>query len=250
VSETSTRAERKLPLMEIKKAVREHYAELAKVSQPCCTSSEELSVSDASAPVESVASSASCGSPLSQAHIREGEVVLDLGSGGGIDVFRASKQVGPNGKVVGVDSTPEMIFKARELTEKYHYENVEFRLGEIEHLPVENNSVDLVISNCVINLVPDKGLAFKEIYRTIKPGGRIAISDMVATSKSLKPIDLEEWAACIAGAVTVDEYRTLLEQSGFQNIKYLDENHPINDSCCSMNIPAKSVTWVATKPTG
>ncbi len=247
MSETSTRAARKLPEVEIKKVVRQHYAELAKLSQPCCTSSEELAPGEA--PMESVASSASCGSPLTQAHIQEGEIVLDLGSGGGIDVFRGSKQVGPNGKVVGVDSTPEMIFKAREVAERYDYENVEFRLGEIEHLPVENNSVDLVISNCVINLVPDKRLAFQEIYRTIKPGGRIAISDMVATSKSLKPIDFEEWAACIAGAVTVEEYRILLEQTGFQNIKYLDENHPINDSCCSMNIPAKSVTWVATKPT-
>jgi len=239
----------KLPVTEIKKVVRRHYAKLAKVSQPCCSSTAETAGEESTVPTESVASAASCGSPLTQAALRGGEVVLDLGSGGGVDVFRASKLVGPDGKVIGVDSTPEMIFKARELAEKYDYRNVEFRLGEIEHLPVESDSVDLVISNCVLNLVPDKGLAFKEIYRTLKPGGRIVISDMVATSKSKKEIDYEEWAACIAGAITTDEYKAVLQQTGFRDIQYVDESHPINDSCCSMNIPAKSVTWLAAKPT-
>jgi arsenite methyltransferase len=238
----------KLPVTEIKKVVRRHYAELAKLSQPCCTSTADMKIWDMTAPPESVASAASCGSPVTQAALQVGEVVLDLGSGGGVDVFHASKLVGAEGKVIGVDSTPEMIFKARELAEKYDYKNVEFRLGEIEHLPVESNSVDLVISNCVLNLVPDKTLAFKEIYRALKPGGRIVISDMVATTKSKKEIDYEEWAACIAGAITTDEYKAVLQQTGFRDIQYVDENHPINDSCCSMNIPAKSVTWLATKP--
>lgn len=236
----------KLPETEIKRVVKHHYAELAGQSQPCCGPSGAVAA-EGDSPVESVASAASCGSPLTHADVKEGEVVLDLGSGGGIDVFRASKQVGSGGTVIGVDSTPEMIFKARELAEKYDYRNVEFRLGEIEHLPIETNSVDLVISNCVLNLVPDKERAFKEIYRVIKPGGRITVSDMVATSKSPKPINYEEWAACIAGAITTEEYKTLLEQAGFQNIEYLDENHPINESCCAMSIPAKSVTWSATK---
>jgi arsenite methyltransferase len=238
----------KLPETQIKKAVRRHYAKLAELSQPCCGSTVE-GAEESTVPEESVASALSCGSPLNQANLREGEVVLDLGSGGGVDVFRASKLVGANGKVIGVDSTPEMIFKARDLAEKYDYKNVEFRLGEIEHLPVESNSVDLVISNCVLNLVPDKAVAFKEIHRALKPGGRIVISDMVATDKSKKEIDYEEWAACIAGAITTDEYRDLLQQTGFENVYCSDEDHSINDSCCSMNIPAKSVTWRATKPT-
>jgi SAM-dependent methyltransferase len=238
-----------LPETEIKKVVKRHYAELAKGSQSCCTTSQSsLTGGEETSPAESVASAASCGSPLTHADVKEGEVVLDLGSGGGIDVFRASKQVGPNGTVIGVDSTPEMIFKARELAEKYDYVNVEFRLGEIEHLPIESDSIDLVISNCVLNLVPDKEVAFKEIYRVIKPGGRITVSDMVATSKSTKPIDYEEWAACIAGAVTLEEYAGLLERAGFQNIKHIDEDHSINDSCCDTNVPAKSVTWLGTKP--
>jgi ubiquinone/menaquinone biosynthesis C-methylase UbiE len=237
----------KLPETEIKKVVRDHYAKLAKLSQPCCGSTSETT-EEVAVPTESVASALSCGSPLAHAALQGGEVVLDLGSGGGVDVFRASKLVGPSGKVIGVDSTPEMILKARELAEKHDYKNVEFRLGEIEHLPVESSSVDLVISNCVLNLVPDKALAFKEIYRALKPGGRIVISDMVATSKSKKEIDYEEWAACIAGAITTDEYQALLQQTGFREIQYVDENHSINESCCSQNIPAKSVTWRATRP--
>lgn len=239
----------KLLETQIKQVVRRHYAELAKLSQPCCSSTADITTEGIAVPTESVASAASCGNPLTHTVLQGGEVVLDLGSGGGIDVFRASKLVGSNGKVIGVDSTPEMIFTARELAEKYDYGNVEFRLGEIEHLPVESNSIDLVISNCVLNLVPDKTIAFKEIYRALKPGGRMVISDMVATSKSKKRIDYEEWAACIAGAITTDEYNALLQQTGFRDIHYVDENHPINDSCCSMSIPAKSVTWLATKPT-
>jgi arsenite methyltransferase len=237
----------KLPETQIKRVVRRHYAKLAELNQSCCGSTVE-GAEEGTVPEESVASALSCGSPVSRANLQEGEVVLDLGSGGGVDVFRASKLVGRTGKVIGVDATPEMIFKARDLAEKYDYRNVEFRLGEIEHLPVEGSSIDLVISNCVLNLVPDKAVAFKEIYRALKPGGRIVISDMVATDRSKKEIDYEEWAACIAGAITTGEYRALLQQAGFQDIWYSDENHSINDSCCSMNIPAKSVTWLATKP--
>jgi arsenite methyltransferase len=239
---------RELAETEIKQVVRRRYAELAVLNKSCC--GPELVGEPGDVPKESVASAASCGSPTRHARLGEGEVVLDLGSGGGIDVFQASKFVGPKGKVIGVDSTPEMIFKARELARKYGYGNVEFRLGEIEHLPVESNSVDVVISNCVLNLVPDKTLAFKEVYRVLKPKGRIAVSDMNATEPTKdKEIDPENWAACIEGAITMDEYEDLLRNTGFQNIKALDENHPINQECCSKGIPVKSVTWLASKPT-
>jgi arsenite methyltransferase len=237
----------KLPETQIKRAVRRHYAKLAELNQPCCGSTVERAEEDA-IPVESVESALSCGSPLNQVNLQGGDIVLDLGSGVGVDVFRASKLVGPAGRVIGVDATPEMIFKARDLAEKYDYKNVEFRLGEIEHLPIENNSIDLVISNCVLNLVPDKAAAFREIYRALKPSGRIVISDTVATGSSKKEIDYEEWAACIAGAIPIGEYRALLEQTGFEEIYCADESHSINERCCPMNILAKSVTWLATKP--
>jgi ubiquinone/menaquinone biosynthesis C-methylase UbiE len=180
--------------------------------------------------------------------VREGDTVLDLGSGGGIDVFRASKLVGEKGRVIGLDATPEMIFRARETAKKYDYRNVEFRLGEIEHMPIESNSVDLVISNCVLNLVPDKQLAFREIYRVLKPGGRIAISDMVATQGGRKIIKPEEWAACIAGAVTYEEYKAILRESGFLDINAHDESHPINQEMMSKGLQVKSVAWMARKP--
>jgi ubiquinone/menaquinone biosynthesis C-methylase UbiE len=180
--------------------------------------------------------------------VEEGQVVLDLGSGGGIDVFRASQLVGQNGRVIGLDATPEMIFRAREIAKKHDYPNVEFRLGEIEHMPIESNSVDLVISNCVLNLVPDKRSAFKEIYRVLKPGGKISISDMVATTESKKIIKAEEWAECIAGAVTFKEYKDILEETGFSDIKALDETHPINEEMMSKGLQVKSIAWMAQKP--
>ena len=140
---------------QIKQAVRRRYAQLALLNEPCCgpkyCGTNELG----QIPKESVTSAASCGSAVTHASLLPGEVVLDLGSGGGIDVFRASRLVGPIGKVLGVDSTPEMIFKAREVARKYDYKNVEFRLGEIENLPIQSSSVGIVISNCVLNLVPD-----------------------------------------------------------------------------------------------
>jgi SAM-dependent methyltransferase len=191
---------------------------------------------------------ASCGSPLTHTKVEEGQVVLDLGSGGGIDVFQASKLVGQSGKVIGLDATPEMIFRARETAKKYDYRNVEFRLGEIEHMPIENNTVDLVISNCVLNLVPDKRSAFKEIYRVLKPGGKISISDMVASQEGKKVIKPEEWAECISGAVTFKEYRTILEETGFKEIKALDEAHPINEEMMSKGLQVKSIAWMAQKP--
>ena len=239
---------------EIKNAVRERYSRLAVLNQACCGNETEKQVccgsstTEADLPTEALSVVASCGSPLAHVQVREGETVLDLGSGGGVDVFRASKLVGDKGRVIGLDATPEMIFRARETAKKYDYTNVEFRLGEIEHMPIESNSVDLVISNCVLNLVPDKKLAFKEIYRVLKPGGSICVSDMVALLETKKVIKPEEWTACIAGAVTFNEYRSTLEKTGFVNIEGSDESHPINQEATSKGLDVKSVTWKAMKP--
>jgi len=239
---------------QIKDAVRKHYSELAVLNDPCCGSGSESSCcaatsrQEADLPSEALSVVASCGSPLAHVQVREGETVLDLGSGGGVDVFRASKIVGEKGRVIGLDATPEMIFRARETAKKYDYKNVEFRLGEIEHMPVESNSVDLVISNCVLNLVPNKELAFREIYRVLKPGGKISVSDMVATQEARKVIKPEEWAACIAGAVTFNEYKRILEKAGFTKIEGSDESHPINQEMESKRLSVKSVAWKATKP--
>ena len=239
---------------EIKKVVRERYSRLAVSNQPCCGNNAEenccgsASTQEANLPSEALNVAASCGSPLANVTINTGETVLDLGSGGGVDVFRASKLVGERGKVIGLDATPEMIFRARETVKKYGYKNVEFRLGEIEHMPIESGTVDLVISNCVINLVPDKELGFHEIYRVLKPGGRISVSDMVATREDRNIVKPEEWASCIAGAVTFDEYMSILKKTGFTDIKGSDEAHPINQEMTRKGFQVKSMTWKATKP--
>ena len=231
---------------QIKNAVRQRYSELAVLNETCCSCAP--AESDSNLPSEALAVGASCGSPLAHTKVEDGQVVLDLGSGGGIDVFRASQLVGQNGRVIGLDATPEMIFRARETAKKHDYRNVEFRLGEIEHMPIESNSVDLVISNCVLNLVPNKQSAFKEIYRVLKPGGKISISDMVATKEGRKIIKPEEWAACIAGAVTFEEYKDTLEKTGFKEIKASDEEHEINEEMTSKGLQVKSVSWTAQKP--
>jgi SAM-dependent methyltransferase len=234
---------------QIKNAVRKHYSELAVPNKTCCDSSCcSTGEKGVDVPSESIIVGASCGSPLTHTKVEQGEVVLDLGSGGGVDVFQASKLVGESGRVIGLDATPEMIFRARETAKKYDYRNVEFRLGEIEHMPVESKSVDLVISNCVLNLVPDKRSAFKEIYRVLKPGGRISISDMVATQENSRIIKPEEWAECISGAVTMEEYKAILEESGFKDIQAVNENHPINEEMTSKGLQVKSAAWMAQKP--
>jgi SAM-dependent methyltransferase len=164
-----------------------------------------------------------CGNPSQLAGLRPGEVVLDLGSGAGVDCFLAASQVGPSGRVIGVDMTPEMVSRARGLARSSGRTNVEFRLGEIEHLPVADASVDVVLSNCVINLVPDKGQVYREAFRVLRPGGRLVVADVLAT----RPIsdemrnDLERWASCSSGALTRDEVTERLRSAGFESIEVI-----------------------------
>ena len=161
-----------------------------------------------------------CGNPKAIAGIKKGEVVVDLGAGGGFDCFLAARQTGKEGRVIGVDMTPEMVSKARKNKDRSGTDNVEFRLGEIEHLPVADNTADLIISNCVINLSPQKPQVFKEAFRVLKPGGRLTVSDILA----LKPLpdsvreDLNMVSACIGGAATVEETRQMLESAGFKEV--------------------------------
>ena len=162
-----------------------------------------------------------CGNPVALASLKPGETVVDLGSGGGFDCFLAAKQVGETGQVIGVDMTPDMLSKARMNAEKMGTKNVDFRLGEIEHLPVADNSTDIIMSNCVINLSPDKMKVYREAFRILKPGGRLAISDIVATAPLPEEIqkNLELLSACIWGAATIDDTAKMLDDAGFQEIK-------------------------------
>jgi SAM-dependent methyltransferase len=170
-----------------------------------------------------------CGNPIAIASLREGETVLDLGAGAGFDCFLAAKAVGETGRVIGVDMTPEMVSKARESARKGGYRNVEFRLGEIEHLPVADGSVDIIISNCVINLSPDKPQVFADAFRVLRPGGRLTVSDIVLL-KPLPPVLAQSVAAyvgCLAGASLKEDYLGMLRQAGFTQVEVVGES-PFN----------------------
>ena len=162
-----------------------------------------------------------CGNPQAIAALRPGEVVLDLGSGAGFDSFLAARQVGDSGKVIGIDMTPDMIKRAQDNAAKGAFENVEFRLGEIEDMPVDDNCIDVILSNCVINLSPDKTAVYQEAYRVLKSGGRLAISDMVASGEIPPEIknDMNLYSSCVAGALKVEELEQILEEAGFNNIE-------------------------------
>ncbi|HEU4949999.1 MAG TPA: arsenite methyltransferase [Candidatus Deferrimicrobiaceae bacterium] len=225
---------------DIRKYVRDRYAGIAKQGGSCCGPSSCCGGPEAaeeasgrigyteeemkSAPRESNLG-LGCGNPTALASLRAGETVLDLGSGAGFDCFLAAGQVGHDGKVIGVDMTPEMIQKARENARKGNHENVEFRLGEIEHLPAANDSVDVVISNCVINLSPAKDKVFAEAYRVLKPGGRAMISDIVLSGDLPEAVasSLAAYTGCIAGAIRKEEYLRLMEAAGFREVHVVQE---------------------------
>lgn len=224
---------------EIREFIRLHYAEVAKKgsSGSCCDAgcgccSTPVDFSDTSLKIgyseddlAGVPPEANmglgCGNPMAIASLKEGDIVLDLGSGGGFDCFLARKQVGETGHVIGVDMTPEMVQLARKNARASGYTNVEFRLGEIEHIPAADSSIDVIISNCVINLSPDKEQVFKEAYRVLKPGGRLAISDVVATAPLPRKIkeDLRLIAGCVGGAEYVEDIKAMLQKVGFKDIK-------------------------------
>jgi arsenite methyltransferase len=218
--------------LEIRKAVKERYAKIATSpsNESCCTNGASccntgsglVTLGDSAVPVEASSIEAGCGSPLTLITLKEGDVVLDLGSGGGIDVFRASQLVGATGKALGVDATPEMVWRARDTKTKYgdKYANTEFRLGEIEHLPIDSGTVDYIISNCVINLSPDKMAVFKEAFRVLREGGMFAVAD-ITLQKDIpagQRTDMDSWSACTAGALTDFDYRSKLSDAGFSEI--------------------------------
>jgi len=238
---------------ELKEAVKRGYGKIAKQGNSCCApaslccggtvptqdigwkigySDEELQ-----AVPEGANLGLGCGNPVALASIEEGEIVIDLGSGAGFDCFLASSKVGRHGRVVGVDMTPEMVMKARENARKGSYSNVEFRLGEIENLPVEEDLADLVISNCVINLSPNKDRVFAEAYRVLKPGGRLMVSDIVLLKPLPSPIlnSIEAYVGCIAGAAMKTDYLEAMRAAGFQDVMVIDETlFPIE---CMANAP-------------
>jgi len=237
----------------IKSVVREGYAKIAKerkvFSVPltsCCGSasladetSKRIGYTERELAVvpEGANLGLGCGNPVALASLQEGDIVLDLGSGAGFDCFLAAERVGASGRVIGVDMTPEMIAKARENARKGNYYTAEFRLGEIEHLPVVDNSIDVTISNCVINLVPDKRGAFAEIFRVLKPGGKLMISDIVLLQELPDVIknSAAAYVGCISGALMKDDYLKTMREAGFEDVQVVEETvFPIE---CMANDP-------------
>jgi SAM-dependent methyltransferase len=226
---------------EIRQNVRESYAQVAEANNEgsscgtdssCCGVSDDAAINalvstrlgysedDLNNVPEGADMGLGCGNPRAIASIQQGETILDLGSGGGFDCFLAAAETGETGQVIGIDMTPTMISKARKNAEKGQYNQVEFRLGEIEHMPVANDTVNVIISNCVINLSPDKSQVFNEAFRVLKPGGRLAISDVVASTELPDEIrnDLALYSGCMAGASQIAELQSILEECGFEQI--------------------------------
>jgi arsenite methyltransferase len=221
----------------IHESVREHYAERIKNSASCCGSDACCSPQSSLYPADLLttlpsdisSTSYGCGDPITLASLQPGQTVLDLGSGAGLDCFFAAKKVGATGKAIGVDMTPEMIERARASAQRLNITNVEFRQGYLEDLPVDANSVDVIISNCVINLSPNKAKVFSEAFRVLKPGGKLAVSDIVTDGPLPQAIkkSISAWAGCIAGALDVKDYQAAMASAGLTNISvtptYFDE---------------------------
>jgi SAM-dependent methyltransferase len=231
---------------EARKAVREGYGKIARQggsccgpATPCCSGTDlardvSRGIGYSEEEMQAVPDGANmglgCGNPVALASLREGDVVLDLGAGGGFDCFLAANRVGKTGRVIGVDMTPEMIGKARENARQGGYDNVEFRLGEMENLPAADGSVDVVISNCVINLVPDKRRAFQETFRVLRPGGRLMVSDIVLLGELPDAVrsSVQAYVGCLAGAELKDDYLRAIEDAGFRDVTIVDDgNYPI-----------------------
>lgn len=264
---------------EVRALVRERYGAIARGTGDCCApatcgcgaemAADGLNViGDAYERVAGRFAEADlnlgCGVPTQHAALKPGEAVLDLGSGAGNDVFIARHEVGPAGRVIGVDMTPDMITRARANARKLGYDNVEFRLGEIEHLPVESNSIDAIISNCVLNLLPDKAPAFVEMFRVLRPGGRFCVSDIVASGELPNAVRQAAglYVGCIAGALVEAEYFALIEAAGFKDVR-IAKAQPVAlpDEALSLHmsgeelaafrasgVQLKSVTVLASKP--
>jgi len=201
----------------------------------------------------------SCGNPTATAHLRPGEVVVDLGSGGGLDVFLAAKMVGTEGRAIGIDMTPAMIERARANAEAGGYTNVDFHQATIDHIPLPNSSVDCVISNCVLNLVPDKASVFREIARILKPGGRLAVSDIALKGELPEEVarSMAAYVGCIGGAIRLDDYHTGLLAAGFEHVEIIDSGKDLNayaqvegqSGCCSPAMEGESCCQTPSEST-
>jgi len=248
--------------VDIRAAVRERYGAIAEgkggcqpggsccgsgASSDCCgdtvtTGLSELgySAEEAAAIPEGANLGLGCGNPIALAEPKHGETVLDLGSGAGVDAFLAAREVGPEGRVIGVDMTPAMIDRARANAVKGGYANVEFRLGEIEHLPVPDASVDVIVSNCVVNLSPEKDRVFREAYRVLKPGGRMLVSDLVLEQPLPKETreSIEAYVGCIAGASLRGDYLQFMRDAGFQEVEVVREGRYGADPVTSVQVRA------------
>jgi len=246
----------------IKEAVKSRYAALAQgKASPCCAqdsccgeAATDISIGYTGDELSRIPREANlglgCGNPTALAEIRPGEIVVDLGSGAGVDCFLAAQKTGERGYVIGIDMTEAMLERARENARAGGYTNVEFRPGDIENIPVDSSAIDVVISNCVINLAPDKECVFREIYRILRPGGRFCVSDVVAkgTIPAAVRADMEQWAGCVAGALDKDEYLGIVRRVGFGDVvikSEVDYDYQKNDA-----YSLASITVVARKPNG
>ena len=256
---------------QIKATVRELYGQIAAQHTSCCQPPDEASICQCSDDTEDISNSAllysreelaaistdipslGCGNPIALSELQKGETVLDLGSGGGLDCFLAAKNVGPKGRVIGLDMTPEMIKLARMNADKMSVRNVEFRQGEMEKMPIDSDSIDVIISNCVINLSPDKDAVFKEAFRVLKPGGRLCVSDMVTHGELPESVkkDLTQWACCIGGALDEKVYLQKIRDAGFNKPKVVEtkiDTAKGEKSCCGNTATIASIAVTAFKP--